>query len=59
VDYDKKSKEELIEEVKILKKENEHISLVLDNINEMFYIISFDVKGNRKITFLSNQVIFG
>ena len=56
MDYSKKSKEELIKEIAFLQKKEENISLVLYNINEMFYRISFDEKGKRNIYYVSPQV---
>ncbi len=56
MDYSKKSREELIEEIELLKKEEANISNILDNINEMFYKISFDEDGNKKIEYISKQV---
>ncbi len=56
MDYSKKSKEELIEEIVSLKKREENISMVLFNINEMFYRVSFDEKGNKSIDYISPQV---
>ncbi|OFY89975.1 MAG: hypothetical protein A3K10_15210 [Bacteroidetes bacterium RIFCSPLOWO2_12_FULL_31_6] len=56
MDYSKKSKEELIKEIAFLQKKEENVSLVLYNIGEMFYRISFDKKGKRNIDFVSPQV---
>lgn len=56
MDYSKKSKEELIAEIEFLKKREEGISLVLDNVDEMFYSISYDEKGNKNIEYVSPQV---
>ena len=53
MDYSKKSKEELIKEIAFLQKKEENVSLVLYNIGEMFYRISFDKKGKRNIDFVS------
>ncbi|MCB9364337.1 MAG: PAS domain S-box protein [Flavobacteriales bacterium] len=61
MDYSKKSKEELIKEIENLKKQEANISLVMNNVSEMFYKISFDEKGNKVIDYISPQVesIFG
>jgi len=61
VDYLKKSKEELIEEIEKLKKKEQDVTLVLNNVGEMFYKISFDNNGKKKIDFISPQVkdVFG
>ena len=61
MDYSKKSKEELIEELKNLKKHEQSISVVLNNVSEMFYKISFDKNGSKVIDYISPQVenIFG
>jgi PAS domain S-box-containing protein len=56
LDYSKKSKEELIKEIKLLKENEDNISKVLYSINEMFYKISFDKKGNKIIDYISPQV---
>ena len=50
MDYHNKSREELIAEIEILKKKEEGISMILDNINEMFYKISFDDNAKKTIT---------
>ncbi|MDF1674007.1 MAG: PAS domain-containing protein, partial [Vicingaceae bacterium] len=56
MNYKDKSKEELIREIEFLKKQESNISNVLFNINEMFYNISFDSKGNKIIDYISPQV---
>lgn len=56
MDYSKKSKEELIAEIKLLKNQEANISSVLYNIKEMFYKVSFDKKGNKVIDYISPQV---
>src|SRR5690606_15561410 len=57
VDYSEKSKEELIKELQNLKQSQKNMSMVLENIKEMFYQISFDEKGNKKFEYLSPQII--
>lgn len=61
MDYSKKSKEELIKEIENLKKKKYDISLILNNVNEMFYKISLDKNGNKTIDYISPQVkeVFG
>lgn len=61
MDYSKKSKEELIEEINSLKKKEQDISLVLNNVSEMFYKISYDKNERKKIDYISPQVkdVFG
>lgn len=58
---DKLSKQELIEQIKLLEEKNTNISNILDNVNEVYYKISYDKKGSRKEFFVSNQVknVFG
>ena len=56
MDYSNKTKEELIKELEVLKQNQENISLVLNNIKEMFYQISFDENGNKKFEYLSSQI---
>ncbi len=56
MNYNNKSKEELIKEIEILKKKESNISQVLYSIDEMFYKISFDKKGNKIIDYMSPQV---
>lgn len=56
MNYSNKTKEELIKELEVLKKNQENISLVLNNIKEMFYQISFDENGNKKFEYLSTQI---
>jgi len=56
VDYSKKSKEELIEELKFIKTKEENVSLVLNNIKEMFFHISFDQNDIKNIEYLSPHV---
>lgn len=56
MNYSNKTKEELIKELEILKQNQENISLVLNNIKEMFYQISFDENGNKKFEYLSSQI---
>lgn len=56
MNYSKKSKEELIEEIELLKRKEENISKILYNINEMFYKISFDKDGTKNIDYISPQV---
>lgn len=56
MNYSKKSKEELIKELENLKKNQKNMSMVLENIKEMFYQISFDEKGTRKFEYLSPQI---
>ena len=56
MDYSKKSKEELIKEIELLKSKEENISTVLYSINEMFYKISFDENGKKNIDYISPQV---
>lgn len=57
MDYSEKSKEELIKELQNLKQSQKNMSMVLENIKEMFYQISFDEKGNKKFEYLSPQII--
>ena len=57
MDYSEKSKEELIKELQNLKENQKNMSMVLENIKEMFYQISFDEKGNKKFEYLSPQII--
>ena len=57
MDYSKKSKEELIKEIENLKKQEANISLVMNNVSEMFYKISFDEKGNKVLDYISPQVL--
>ncbi|MCB0400604.1 MAG: PAS domain S-box protein [Flavobacteriales bacterium] len=52
----KTSYDELVAEIELLRRREEGISMVLDNINEMFYKISFDDKGNKSIDYVSPQV---
>jgi len=55
VDYSNKSKEELIKEIELLKQKEDIISIVLNNINEIIFHLSFDEKGNKKFEYLSVQ----
>jgi PAS domain S-box-containing protein len=57
VDYSKKSKEELIKEIENLKSKEANLSLLMDNVSEMFYKISFDEKGKKILDYISPQVI--
>jgi len=61
VDYSKKTKEELIQEISLLKQKEDNFSLILNKINEMFYKISIDKNEKKTIEYLSPQVeeIFG
>ncbi|MGE0560379.1 MAG: PAS domain S-box protein [Flavobacteriales bacterium] len=61
MDYSKKTKEELVKEITLLKQKEESFSLVLNKINEMFYKISIDKNEKKTIEYLSPQVeeIFG
>ncbi len=61
MDYSKKTKEKLIQEITLLKQKEENFSLILNKINEMFYKISIDKKEQKTIEYLSPQVedIFG
>ena len=61
MDYSKKTKEELINEISLLKQKEENFSLILNKINEMFYKISIDKNEKKKIEYLSPQVenVFG
>lgn len=56
MDYSNKSKEELIEEINFLKKKEENISAVLNNINEIIFHLSFDENGNKKFEYISPHV---
>ncbi len=56
MDYYKKTKEELIKEIENLKQQKENVSVVLDYIEEMFYKISFDKKGNKTFDYISPQI---
>ncbi len=56
MDYSKKSKEELIEELKFLKKKEEIISLVLDDTNEIIYHVSYDKDNNKHFEYVSPHV---
>lgn len=60
MDYSNKTKEELIQEIKFLKEEN-NFSLILNEINEMFYRIAIDENEKKNIEYLSPKVedIFG
>ena len=57
MDYSKKSKEELIKEIENLKSKEANLSLLMDNVSEMFYKISFDEKGKKILDYISPQVI--
>lgn len=61
MDYSKKTKEELIQEISLLKQKEDNFSLILNKINEMFYKISIDKNEKKTIEYLSPQVeeIFG
>ena len=54
MDYSKKSREELIEEIELLKKEEANISNILDNINEMFH--SSELNQTYCITCFENDM---
>ena len=56
VDYSKKSKEELIEEIKFLKKKEDIISRVLDDTNEIIYHVSFNEKDEKHFEYVSAHV---
>jgi PAS domain S-box-containing protein len=56
VDYSDKSREELLEEIKFLKNKEKNISLVLGNINEIFFHLSFDENDVKHFEYLSPHV---
>lgn len=56
MDYSKKTKEELIQEISLLKQKEDNFSLILNKINEMFYKISIDKDEKKTIEYLSPQV---
>lgn len=61
MDYSKKTKEELIKEIEILKLKEQNVELILNDINEMFYKISFGKDNRRTIEYLSPKIekVFG
>jgi PAS domain S-box-containing protein len=61
LDYSKKTKEELIKEIELLKLKEQNVELILNDINEMFYKISFDKNNKRTIEYLSPKIekVFG
>ena len=56
MDYSKKSKEELIEELNFLKKKEDIISRVLDDTNEVIYHVSYNNKEEKKFEYVSPHV---
>lgn len=56
MDYSKKSKEELIKEITLLKAKEQNVELVLNKINEMFYRISFDKEKKVSIDYISPKI---
>lgn len=56
MDYSKKSKEDLIKEIEGLKDHERNISIVLDNMEEMFYKISFNKNGKKTFDYISPQI---
>ena len=61
MDYSKKTKEELIKEIELLKLKEQNVELILNDINEMFYKISFGKDNKRTIEYLSPKIekVFG
>lgn len=61
MDYSKKTKEELIKEIEILKLKEQNFSYILDGVNELFYRVVIDENNNKTIEYLSPQVenVFG
>ena len=51
MDYSKKTKEELIQEISLLKQKEDNFSLILNKINEMFYKISIDKNEKKTIEY--------
>lgn len=56
MDYNSKSKEELVEEIKFLKKKDAIISKVLDNTNEIVYHLVINEKGEKYFEYVSPHV---
>jgi len=61
LDYSKKTKEELIKEIELLKLKDQNVSFILNKINEVFYKVSIDKNNAKTIEYLSPQVenVFG
>lgn len=55
MDYSKKTKEELIKEIELLKLKEQNVELILNDINEMFYKIIFE-KNKKKVEYLSPKI---
>jgi PAS domain S-box-containing protein len=56
MNYSKKSKEELIEEINFLKKKEEIVSKVLDDTNEIIYHVSYNENEEKKFEYVSEHV---
>ena len=56
MNYSKKSREELIEEIEFLKKKENIISKVLDDTNEVIYHVSFNDKEEKYFEYVSPHV---